>query len=186
MAKTPQQDAIELARTAVAASTANNESTTPAADSGRTGRAPTAEEMAQADAADTAKKHSPKHRETRGVPAGWSTTWVPVDVEPGRAAMIEKVVKYRNSQIPEPAEGQKKATVKVTDIYLELIAKAYEIPGVFESLQAEADKAPDTAAKSLAAMTPEKLEKKIEASKALLAKTMAMLELAKAAQAGNK
>lgn len=58
-----------------------------------TGQAPTGEQ------APTVEKHSPKHKSSRGVPEGYKTTWVPLDLPEADNERIQQVAAVRKVKV---------------------------------------------------------------------------------------
>lgn len=143
----------------------------------RSGGAAGAPQGARTPGAPRPKKdkpeHSPKHKASRGVPADWKTTWVPVDMPPADNETVAKAAKVRDCS--------------VLDIYKQIIEQALNRDGdAWKAIVADAAKAPEPkASTSLENKTPEQLQAEVTKAEQRLKDIQARIEQMKAAAAAK-
>jgi hypothetical protein len=93
----------------------------------------------------TEKKLSPKHRTVRGVPEGFKTTWVPLDMSEADNERLHKVAAVRKVKVNELLVGILKAALAPYDAQFDAEAAQY-VGGA---------KTPGKTAKKIEDMTPE-------------------------------
>lgn len=126
----------------------------------------------QAAQTTTEKKLSPKHKESRGVPAGFKTTWVPLDLPEAESDRIHQVASVRNQKVPDLLQEVLKYGLEQYKAQFHEDVKKY-VPSTSGG----------KTAKKLADMSPEEAEKyamtSVERQTKALQNAQAMLEAAK-------
>lgn len=168
--------AMEIARAAAAKAKTAQEATAAADVIRAAAVTPLAKDQTPATAANTdEKKLSPKHKDSRGVPAGFKTTWVPLDLPAEENERLLQVAAVRDTKIGSLLAQilKEQLTARKAEFDAD-VAKYVPSPKAGEKTQArlekmDVDELEAEVAKQMAAM--EKLRQLMEARKAAAAPT---------------